>query len=62
MTYLPENVVLLNRYSHDALDNCQHPITGVHISKEERDGWWKKIVGITTYTKLEEISREKNNG
>ena len=40
----PDNVVCLNRYSHRMLDDCCHPITGVPISKLERNDWWLKIL------------------
>lgn len=50
------NIVLLNRYSHENLDNCRHPITGEPISRVERDGWWKKIVGESVYEELEKCS------
>lgn len=62
MCYLEENVVTLNRFSHDCLDNCQNPLTGEPITKEERDGWWERIVGKETYQYLLDISlrREEN--
>jgi len=50
------NIVWLNRYSHDMLDNCKNPLSGEPISKEERDVWWKRIVGEAHYTKLLEES------
>lgn len=55
MCYLDDNVVLLNRYSHDCLDNCKSPITGQNISREERDEWWKRIVGVKLFESLQQL-------
>ena len=55
----PDNVVMLNRFSHEMLDYCKDPITGKPITKEERNNWWIKIVGIDTYTKLLELSKNE---
>ena len=55
MCYNDKNVVLLNRYSHHNLDECCHPITGLPITKEEVDEWWKKILG----EELFEVLRKK---
>jgi len=54
MCYNDKNVVLLNRWSHENLDNCKSPITGENITKEERDDWWKKIIGEQLFSELEE--------
>jgi len=43
--YLDDNVVMLNHYSHSNLDDMKSPIDGHSISREERDNWWKLIVG-----------------
>lgn len=50
--YDPENIVLLNRYSHHLLDDCKNPITGESITKEERNLFWIRIVGDKIYEKL----------
>lgn len=39
------NVVMLNAFSHHALDNCCSPVTGNPIDKSIRDLWWWKIAG-----------------
>lgn len=52
MCYLPTNIVLLNRWSHENLDACKDPITGKPISKEIRDKWWIRLVGLDLYMKL----------
>ena len=66
MCYNEKNVVLLNRFSHENLDNCRNPITSEPISREERDNWWKRIIGESIYNELEEVSyrykEETENG
>ena len=52
LKYELDNVWTINRFSHDCLDNCKDPVTGEDITKEERDNWWKRIIGIETYEKL----------
>jgi hypothetical protein len=54
-TYLLDNVVLLNRYSHDMLDNCRNPATGEMITYEERENFWMRIAGSTNYNTLKEM-------
>ena len=61
MTYMEENIVLLNRWSHHNLDDCLHPVTGKAITREERDDFWKRIVGVERYLRLEEISKRNTN-
>lgn len=60
MRYIPENVVCLNRFSHNSLDTYRSPLNGKIISKEEHENWWKRIVGEETYAKLEELSLRDN--
>lgn len=43
LIYNINNIVLLNRYSHEALDNMRDPITNEPITYEERQEWWKRI-------------------
>ena len=50
----PDNVVCLNRYSHQMLENCCHPITGKPISKDEEIEWWKKVLGDARFNLLVE--------
>ena len=42
--YIPENIVMLNRYSHTNLDNYRNPITGEPITKAEALKWWDRIL------------------
>lgn len=44
LTYDPNNLVLLNRYSHSLLDDYKDPITGKAISAEEHAEWWTRIL------------------
>ena len=53
MMYDDDNVVMLNRFSHDMLDTCHDPVTGKLIDKETRDKWWSLIVGEDLFKKLE---------
>lgn len=52
LVYDPNNVVLLNRYSHEMLDSCCNPIDGKRITLQEREEWWMRIVGKDIYTNL----------
>jgi len=44
LVYLPQNIVLLNRFSHDCLDNFRDPISGVHIAADKVNEWWIRIL------------------
>lgn len=55
----PDNVVLLNRYSHSMLDSGKHPIYGDPISVEEKENWWRRIVGNKHYDALVEKARKR---
>lgn len=52
LCYNSDNIFRINRYSHDNLDNCRDPVTGKPITREERDNWWKRIIGEEIYTNL----------
>lgn len=52
MVYDDNNLILLNRWSHHNLDECKDPITGLSISREDRDNWWRKIIGDSIYEEL----------
>ena len=53
LIYEENNIVLLNRYSHENLDNSRHPIMGTPISKEEMMSWWERIAGIIQWGLLQ---------
>jgi hypothetical protein len=61
MRYMLDNIVILNRISHNWLDICKSPINGKPITKEERAQWWKRIIGASLYETLEKISREDHH-
>lgn len=44
LCYDPDNIVLLNRYSHNMLDYSRNPITGEFIDSSETKAWWKRIL------------------
>lgn len=50
--YNDANIVMLNRFSHEALDNLRDPITNEPISYEERQEWWKRIAGESQWSSL----------
>lgn len=54
MKYDPDNVVMMNRYSHSMLDFMKNPIDGSPITKEEQDEWWKFIIGEERWNRLNE--------
>lgn len=58
MMYDEDNVILLNRYSHDQLDHNCSPIDGRHLSQEKVHKWWARIVGPSKYREL--LLRAKN--
>lgn len=43
--YNIENVVLLNRLTHNLLDQYKDPLTGKPITAEQRTAWFNRIVG-----------------
>lgn len=59
--YELQNVVSLNRYSHDMLDTFKDPITGKRIDKETHTMWWKRIIGGIEYQDLLNLSKEKRS-
>jgi hypothetical protein len=59
MRHEPDNVVLLNRYSHTMLDTLHSPIDGRAISKAEQKAWWIAIIGAERYARLDRMSRKE---
>ena len=43
-TYDIDNLFILCRPCHDALDSYRSPVTGKMISKEEHEEWWRRII------------------
>jgi hypothetical protein len=62
MRYVIDNVVLLNRVSHNWLDSGKSPINGKTITVEEKQVWWERIAGKKIYNRLSEIIREDFDG
>jgi hypothetical protein len=52
IVYVDANIVTLNRYSHEALDNLRDPLTNEPISYEERQEWWRRIAGESQWKTL----------
>lgn len=44
LCYDVSNIVLLNRYSHEALDSSRDPVTNEWISNKQVQAWWKRIL------------------
>lgn len=59
--YNKDNIITLNRYSHENLDNMRHPITGEPITYEERQSWWEKIAGSQWERILKYLDKELVN-
>ena len=57
MCYDVDNIILLNRFSHENLDSCKDPITGERISPQEHDDWWRRLIGSEQYDILIEKAR-----
>jgi 5-methylcytosine-specific restriction endonuclease McrA len=55
LKYNPDNVILLNRYSHSLIDTMKDPITAEPLDRDSHERWWKCIVGEERYNKLKEI-------
>jgi hypothetical protein len=62
LVYDPENIVRLNRYSHECLDTMKSPIDGTCITKEEKRAWWERIIGTEMYESLLNKLKEKEDG
>lgn len=56
LCYDPNNICMLNHYSHTMLDDCRNPITGSYINIEEVNSWWIRILkgNKTQYNYLQE--------
>lgn len=61
LCYNSDNIVTLNRYSHEMLDNFKHPITGTPINKQEVLAWWKKIAKEKQWNNLVNLMNGRKN-
>ena len=57
MCYDADNIILLNRFSHEQLDSCRDPITGDRITPQEQVEWWRRLIGSEKYDILIEKAR-----
>lgn len=57
MCYDEDNVILLNRYSHDNLDHNRCPVTGRRLTRNQVHQWWARIVGVQKYKELLDRAR-----
>lgn len=57
LCYDSDNICLVNRYSHQNLDDFKNPLTGDPISEEEVQKWWSRI--ISTNYEQENSLRDK---
>jgi hypothetical protein len=62
LIYDINNIVKLNRYSHECLDTMRCPIDGNPITKEEKRVWWERIIGTQMYESLLNKLKEKEDG
>lgn len=62
MRYDVDNLVLLNRFSHNSLDESRNPVTGVQISKDEVIEWWKFLINYKDHDRYEELRNRSING
>lgn len=44
LCYEPNNICMVNHYSHSMLDDNKSPIDGTYITLEEVDAWWIRIL------------------
>lgn len=59
LVYELNDLVSLNRYSHEMLDSHRDPITGSSISAEEVAEWWEKIAGERQWKALTNIIQHR---
>lgn len=44
LCYEPNNICMVNHYSHSMLDDNKSPIDGTYITLEEVEAWWIRIL------------------
>jgi hypothetical protein len=59
MRFDEKNIVTLNRFSHNCLDNGRSPINGKAISDDLRKAWWRRIAS-EDWEYLNLLSHRKN--
>lgn len=53
LTYYEDNLVLLNRYSHENLDSMRDPVLARPVSHEVVMDWWERILGPEQWGRLQ---------
>lgn len=61
LKYDVDNVVLMSRRFHSAMDTYRDPVTGKPMSDDQRDAWWRRIIGNERFDKLETKIRDRND-
>ena len=59
LIYNENNILKLNRTSHNRLDNCQCPLTGEPIARNVRNWWWYRLIEKTTVLYEENTDYQK---
>ena len=59
MRFDENNVVTINRFSHNCLDMSKSPINGKSITDAQRVAWWQRIAG-SDWKYLEMRTKERN--
>lgn len=54
LIYDPENVIIAKRYYHTLIDSFKDPFTLKSITKEERDTWFIRFIGIDRWNYLQD--------
>lgn len=60
LTYEDDNVVLLNEFSHKALDESKDPITGAPIDRDQVKDWWVRLLGDKQMARLRQANQGKS--
>lgn len=64
LCYEPNNICMVNHYSHSMLDDNKSPIDGSYITLEEAEAWWIRILkgNPSQYSYLVENGVIENEG
>lgn len=62
LMYEEDNVILLNRFSHENLDYRRNPINGSMLTETQYHRWWARIIGGRKYKQLLERAKRPHIG
>lgn len=62
LKYEIDNLVLLNKYSHQMLDLYKDPINGKDINRNHQLDWWCRILGKKQLERLKKVLKIKKIG